>query len=84
MLAYDNAQILDIVGPLEVFSRASRLLLEEGQAGHEPYTIELISDKAGPIVTSSGLRLVADRPFDAVNGGIDTLICAPSAPMEQI
>jgi len=72
-LGFPEAQLLDIAGPLEVFSRASRLLSREGR-GPPAYVVELLAHKAGPVVTSSGLALVAARAFSDVRGGLDTLV----------
>src|SRR5437660_1440305 len=40
MLAFPDAQTLDVVAPLEVFSRAARLISDEGRRGRPPYTVE--------------------------------------------
>ena len=37
MLGYPDAQILDITGPLEVFSRSARWLRDKGVARHPAY-----------------------------------------------
>ncbi|HWE29583.1 MAG TPA: hypothetical protein VHB97_16355, partial [Polyangia bacterium] len=63
MLAFAGAQILDVVGPLEVFSRAARLVSDDGRRGRAPYTIEILAPAAGPVVTSSGVALVAARGY---------------------
>jgi len=76
MVAFADAQILDVVGPLEVFSRASRLVTDEGRRGQPPYRVELLARAAGPVVTSSTLALVAARAYGRVRGGIDTLMVA--------
>src|SRR4051812_7322083 len=76
MVAFDDAQILDVVGPLEVFSRASRVVTDEGRRGTAPYRVEILARAAGPVVTSSTLALVAGRAYGAVRGGIDTLMVA--------
>jgi transcriptional regulator GlxA family with amidase domain len=76
MVAFDDAQIIDITGPLEVFSRATRWLSDERRWRTPAYTIELVAAAAGPITTSSGLRLIADRQISEVRGPIDTLLVA--------
>jgi transcriptional regulator GlxA family with amidase domain len=76
MLGYPDAQLLDIVGPLEVFSRAARLHSDEGRRGELPYTVELVGLARGPIVASSGLELNCRRAFSDVRGGVDTLMIA--------
>jgi transcriptional regulator GlxA family with amidase domain len=74
MLAYSEAQILDITGPLEVFSMATRLLATESAPQKPGYTVELVALSAGPIAMSSGIRLIADRRIGEVRGHIDTLL----------
>src|SRR2546422_3228842 len=76
MVAFSDAQILDVVGPLEVFSRAARLLSDEGRRGPSPYTVEILARSRGTIVTSSGIGLVVNRSFRQVRSGIDTLFVA--------
>src|SRR5215472_7313862 len=76
MLAYPGVQILDVTGPLEVFARTSRWLRREAGRPDDAYTVEVLGLKRGPIRASSGLRLVADRAFTDVRGGIDTLLVA--------
>ncbi|WP_309087823.1 DJ-1/PfpI family protein [Phenylobacterium sp.] len=61
MLAFPDAQVLDVTGPLEVFSRTSRWLIEAGRTAAPAYEIELVARRAGPLRTSSGLELTATR-----------------------
>lgn len=76
MVAFPDAQIIDITGPLEVFGRAARLLTEERSWRVPAYTVEIVATKAGPLATSSGIRLIADRSIAQVRGPIDTLMVA--------
>ena len=80
LVGFEGIQILDVTGPLEVFSRASRLLLAEGGATIEPYRVMFVARERGPVNSSSGLQLVAtsawrDLPTPdtlLVSGGIGT------------
>jgi transcriptional regulator GlxA family with amidase domain len=76
MVAFADAQLLDIVGPLEVFAVAARLAAAEGRPGPLPYRVEILARQAGPLTTSSGLAIVAGRSFADVRGAIDTLLVA--------
>ncbi len=76
MIAFPDAQIIDITGPLEVFGRAARLLTDERGWRVPAYTVEIAATKAGPFSTSSGIRLIADRSIAQVRGPIDTLLVA--------
>lgn len=80
MVGFEGIQMLDVTGPLEVFSRASRLLMESGRAKVQPYRVVFAAREAGPVETSSGLALVAQcalRDLDVVDtalvsGGLGT------------
>ncbi len=76
MLAYPGAQMLDITGPLEVFARSARLLLEQGLRANSVYEVEVIAAQAGPVKTSSGVEILAARPLTAVQAPLDTLLVA--------
>src|SRR6516162_9997923 len=76
MVGFADAQMLDICGPLEVFSRASRVMTNEGRRGADIYQVELLAHRAGPVRMSSGIDLVAARSFKSVRGGLETLIVA--------
>lgn len=73
MLAYPDAQILDITGPLEVFGRAARWMQDQGWTGDPAYRVEIVAPEAGPFATSSGMRLVAERAYRDVEAA-DTLL----------
>ncbi len=68
VLAFPQAKLLDVTGPCEVFADANRAL------GRSAYSVELVSNVAGPIETSSGVQLVAHRGFTGGRGPIDTLL----------
>src|SRR5262245_21149655 len=76
MLVYPGVQILDVTGPLEVFARTSRWLLDQGRRRELAYTVELLAARRGLVASSSGLELAVRRPFGEVRGGIDTLLVA--------
>jgi len=73
MVGFDEAQILDITGPLEVFSRAARWLKDHGYANSLVYSIELVASSQGTIECSSGLSLNATKSYKDVTA-IDTLL----------
>jgi transcriptional regulator GlxA family with amidase domain len=67
LLAFDRLQALDLVGPAEVFSMASRIT---GGA----YSIEVVAARKDELSTSSGLHLRPDRSLAGCRGPIDTLV----------
>jgi transcriptional regulator GlxA family with amidase domain len=75
MLAFPDAQMLDVTGPLEVFSRTSRWLRDTWGRNEPAYEVEVVAAQAGPVRMSSGLELVAARSFGDV-GACDTLLVA--------
>jgi len=80
VLAYPGVELLDVVGPLEVFAAASAL---RGKAGAPPaYAVEILAAQAGPVRASSGLAVLADRGLDRAGDGIDTLLVAGGAGIE--
>ena len=76
VVAFPGVQSLDVVGPLEVFAGAARWAAEVGGPRARGYAIEVLARRRGEVVARSGVRLVADRAFGRVRGGIDTLLVA--------
>jgi len=83
MVGFEDAQVLDVVGPLEVFSRTARLLEEEGRTRRPAYTVEIVAESAGPFVTSSGIELVARRSWRQVRR-VDTLLIAGGVGFDRM
>jgi transcriptional regulator GlxA family with amidase domain len=65
--AFSGVQMLDITGPMEVFSIATR-------QGHASYELAVVARDEAPLPASSGLRLVPDGGLKNVRGEIDTLV----------
>jgi transcriptional regulator GlxA family with amidase domain len=83
MLAYPGVQVLDVMGPLEVFSRTSRWLRDHGHRRDHAYRVEIIGIRHGAFPASSGLRLHAEHGYAEVRGGIDTLLIAGGVGSEH-
>jgi transcriptional regulator GlxA family with amidase domain len=69
LVGFDGLQALDLTGPAEVFSMASRLT--DGA-----YSLEVVASEKREIATSSGLHLRPDRAAASCRGPIDTLVVA--------
>ncbi|MEU2240541.1 DJ-1/PfpI family protein [Streptomyces sp. NPDC018338] len=68
---FDGVESLDVTGPAQVFSTASRLLDRSGRG----YTVELVGAGPAPVHCAGGVRLLADRTFaDSDGEGVDTLV----------
>jgi transcriptional regulator GlxA family with amidase domain len=72
IVAFPEVQLLDVVGPLEVFAIATRGRGDE-------YTTEVVTVDGEPVRGSSGLPIVPHRALADVRGAIDTLIVAGGA-----
>ena len=75
-LVFPRFQLLDLSGPLEVFSQADRLFPSDGGGR---YATEVVAVSADPVVASDGLavvphRTLADAAVSAVSSPIDTLV----------
>lgn len=72
ILTFPGVQPLDVVGPHEVFAGADRLLRYRGARGG--YEVVVAATSPGPVVSESGLSLLATTDVSAVAGPIDTLV----------
>jgi transcriptional regulator GlxA family with amidase domain len=79
VVAYHGAELLDMTGPIEVFNMLNRCL------GAEGYQMVLLAECAGPLVSSSGIKLVADAAWQDDAGPLDTIVVAgsPDAALAQ-
>ncbi len=73
VLAFNNAQVLDVTGPLQVFATTNDLARQRGQP--LPYAVSVVAAQAAPVMTSAGLALVAE-PLPAADTPCDTLVIA--------
>ena len=76
LLAFNDAEILDVTGPLDVFAMTNRVFNLKGMKDRQAYTVEVLAEEPGPVTTMSGLRIIADRAYRDVGPGIDTLLVA--------
>ncbi|WP_344062979.1 GlxA family transcriptional regulator [Microbacterium pumilum] len=74
-MGFPSAQILDVTGPLEVFSTASRFL------PITRYATQLVSVGGGAVLSTSGLAFDTD-PIEQVTGDIDTLVVSGGRDMD--
>ncbi|MEW2371929.1 helix-turn-helix domain-containing protein [Streptomyces sp. NPDC006656] len=68
--AFDGVELLNVTGPAEVFSVATRVA-GTGRAG---YTVRIATAGGEPVTTAGGIRLMADLSLDEVHGDVDTLL----------
>src|SRR5271155_5219688 len=70
MLAFADAQILDVVGPLQILAAVN------DERRKPAYRLTLLAGKRGAFRTTSTLQLVADGSWENLPAEIDTLIVA--------
>ena len=72
-VTYPGITALDLVGPHEVFTAAAQVAR---RTGGEPdaYRADVASMTPGPLTTTRGLAVVADRALASIRGPIDTLV----------
>ena len=77
LLSLPCAEGIDVIGALDVFLVANQIV--KTMTGRGPaYATELVSVRPGIVSAWSGMRLLVDRAYTAVDGPIDTLIVGPS------
>ena len=77
ILAPPGVQLLDVVGPSDVFSEANR------QLGSAHYQIEVVGYARGPVLSSSGLALMASRSIGDPVVPVDILLIAGSPLIQE-
>ncbi len=83
-IIFPDAQILDITGPMEVFSQAKKILSAAGKTEPKAYRLSLIAETAGPVAMTSGLQLVADKSINSFDtASLDTLMVAGGSGVYQ-
>ncbi|MDE3795792.1 GlxA family transcriptional regulator [Sinorhizobium meliloti] len=70
IVAMQGVQLLDVIGPSDVFAEANR------QSGSHYYSVEIVSTSGTPVRGSSGLALIPDRLIDDGPSDFDTLLVA--------
>jgi transcriptional regulator GlxA family with amidase domain len=66
-LVYPDFQILDLTGPLEVFSQAERMRPDN-------YTTHTVALESAPATASCGIRVLTDPPAEVDRDPVDTLV----------
>ena len=69
-IVYEDFQILDLTGPLEVFSMANRVV----GSRPAPYRTATVSPGGGTVRASCGLTVTSEAAIANVRGGVDTLV----------
>jgi transcriptional regulator GlxA family with amidase domain len=83
-LAAPGVEILDLVGPLQVFARAAEFFARENPGSPPIYSVEVVTiSLRRSLIANCGLCITADRTFREVRGKVDTLFVAGGEAIEK-
>jgi transcriptional regulator GlxA family with amidase domain len=84
LVAAPGTEILDLVGPFQVFARAAEMFAAQSARSLPIYSVEVItSSNRTSVVTNCGLQISAHNTFCRVRGDIDTLLVAGGSAIEN-
>lgn len=78
MLGFAGAQVLDIVGPMQMLAAVN------DERPKTAYALTLLAEKKGPFRTSGGIRLDADGAYADLPKKIDTLMISGGSIMDAL
>jgi transcriptional regulator GlxA family with amidase domain len=73
VVAFDNVQLLDVAGPLQVFATANDLARRD--RAPPPYRLAVVAQGQPSVTSSAGLPLIV-QPLPPAEAALDTLIIA--------
>jgi len=73
-VVFPDVQMLDVCGPFDAFSFANLGRQMAGRVDQPTYQLEVVAAQAGPLMTCSGLEIVAHHAYAEIDHPIDTLI----------
>ena len=83
-VAAPGTEILDLVGPLQVFARASDMYCRANPGARPIYSVEVASiSSRRSLTTNCGLGFTAHKAFREVRGKIDTVLVAGGDAIER-
>src|SRR5260370_39330836 len=72
-IAAPGTEILDLVGPLQVFARAAEMFTRQNPGSPPIYSVEVITTSPRTsVATNCGLRITAHNTFRRGPGGVGT------------
>jgi transcriptional regulator GlxA family with amidase domain len=84
LLAAPGTEALDLIGPFEVFTSASKVFARNHPGAEPLYRVEVVTGaRRRAVITNSGLQLTAHRSLAEVRGDIDTLLVAGGDAIEE-
>ncbi len=84
IVTFPGVEILDLTGPMEVFAFANIGLQRSGMCSEPAYPMDVLATKPGPITSSCGLQIIANKAYSDIHDGLDTLLIAGSPDVDCI
>ncbi|MDM0036315.1 DJ-1/PfpI family protein [Variovorax sp. J22P271] len=92
ILAFDDVEALDLAGPYEVFTTASRMHQRDAAGMAPPFEVQCVARSRAPVRMRAGLQVLPDRSFEdppavdllIVPGGVVDAAMACAATREWI
>ncbi|MEZ5705779.1 MAG: DJ-1/PfpI family protein [Burkholderiaceae bacterium] len=63
ILVFDEVEALDLAGPYEVFTTASRVAMRDTPANATPFNVSCVARSPAPVRARAGLTVVPDHDF---------------------
>src|SRR2546421_10702524 len=83
-VAGPETEIIDLVGPLQVFARATEKFRARNPGVRPIYSVEVVSaSRQKSILSNCGLQITAHNTFREVRGTTDTLLVAGGSAIER-
>jgi transcriptional regulator GlxA family with amidase domain len=83
LLAAPGSQILDVIGPFQIFTRAAEIHASKHPQASLIYSIEIVTiSRRLSVATNCGLHITAQRPYWQLRGAIDTLLITGGTAVE--
>src|SRR5258706_6947429 len=79
ILTFPSVQILDVAGPLQVFTSANEFMAKTEEM--PPYVVRVVAQGGQSVKASAGVAL-ATHPLPPVEAGLDTLVIAGGPGVE--
>ena len=74
IVVFDDANLLDVAGPAQVFQTASEQLRLSGGEPGDAYTVELVSAAGGLVRTSPGIGITSKSFAEVASNTFDTVL----------
>src|SRR4029077_7542601 len=83
-VAAPGTEVLDLVGPLQVFARASEIFVRQNPTASPIYCVEVVTTSSRrSFINNTGLQITAHKTFRQLRGNIDTLLVAGGSAIEN-